>query len=80
MKRIILSKVSNYSSWDCPCSSSFNFFDAVLPILKTTKLWSFRKSIQRLDLSENVQHDVSVVSKKARNRDWKMQTCKKKGI
>ena len=32
-RRITPPKVSNFSFWDCPCSSSFNFFDVVL---KTT--------------------------------------------
>ena len=54
-RRIALSKASNSSYSDCPCSSLFKFFDVALPNLETSIL----------NLSEFVEHDI-ITPKEAR--------------
>ena len=54
-RRIALSKDSNSSYSDCPCSSSFKFFDMSLPNLETAIV----------NLSEFVEHNI-ITSKEAR--------------
>ena len=54
-RRIAPSKASNSSNSDCPCSSSFKYFDLALPNLETSIV----------NLSEFVEHDI-ITSKEAR--------------
>ena len=56
--RIALLKASDSSFLDCPCSSSFNFFDVVLPNSETS----------HVNLSEFVEHG-RITSKEARTRN-----------
>ena len=61
-RRIVLLKASNSSFLNCPCSSSFKFFDVALPNSETSIV----------NLSEFVEHD-RITSKEARKRNEKEQ-------
>ena len=56
-RKIALLKASNTSFLDCPCSSSFKFFDVALPNSETSIV----------NLSEFVEHD-RIKSKEATKR------------
>ena len=57
-RKIALLKASNSSFLNCPCSSSFKFFDVALPNSKTSIV----------NLSEFVEYD-RIASKEARKRN-----------